>query len=95
MVNLNQCQKLTIEKLENRILVLENERNDKTKQEQTGELEKAQLQRKVVALENQLKFEKNLNEDTKKEIEKLDKEISQVAENCSNREQILQKKLED
>ena len=52
MVNLNQCQKLTIEKLENRILVLENERNDKTKQEQTGELEKAQLQRKVVALEN-------------------------------------------
>ena len=52
-------------------------------------MEKAQSERKVTALENQLRFEKNLNEDTKKEIEKLDKEISQVATNCSNREQIL------
>lgn len=88
-MNLNQCQKLTIEKLENRILILENERNENAKQEQTAELEKAQLQRKVTSLENQLRFEKNLNEDTKKEIEKLDNEISQVATNCSNREQIL------
>jgi hypothetical protein len=94
-VNLNQCQKLTIEKLENRILLLENERNEAAKHEQTSELEKAQLQRKVAALENQLRFEKNLNLDTKKEIEKLDNEISQVAENCGNRELILQKKLED
>ena len=85
-MNLNQCQKLTIEKLENRILILENERNENAKQEQTAELEKAQLQRKVTSLENQLRFEKNLNEDTKKEIEKLDNEISQVATNCSNRE---------
>ena len=85
-MNLNQCQKLTIEKLENRILILENERNENAKQEQTAELEKAQLQRKVTSLENQLRFEKNLNEDTKKEIEKLDNEISQVATTCSNRE---------
>ena len=49
-------------------------------------MEKAQLQRKVASLENQLRFEKNLNEDTKKEIEKLDNEISQVATNCGNRE---------
>jgi hypothetical protein len=36
-----------------------------------------------------------LNDETKREIEKLDGEISQVADNCSNREQILQRKLED
>jgi hypothetical protein len=36
-----------------------------------------------------------LNLETKKEIEKLDGELSQVANNCSQREQILQRKLED
>lgn len=71
-VNLNRCQKLTIEKLENRILILENDKNETAKQEQTAELEKAQLQRKVASLESQLRFAKNLNDDTKKEIEKLD-----------------------
>jgi len=42
-VNLNQCQKLTIEKLENRILILETAKHETAKQEQTAELEKAQL----------------------------------------------------
>jgi hypothetical protein len=36
-----------------------------------------------------------LNLETKKEIEKLDGELSQVANSCSQREQILQRKLED
>ena len=34
-LNLNRCQKLTIEKLENRMLILEKERNEYAKQEQT------------------------------------------------------------
>ena len=85
---------MTIEKLENRILVLEANKNEDLKVDQTNHLEKAQLQRKVVSLENQLRFQTNLNEETKKEIEKLDGEISHVANNCSNREQILQGKLE-
>ena len=34
-MNLNQCQKLTIEKLENRILILDNDKNENAKQEQT------------------------------------------------------------
>lgn len=53
------------------------------------------MQRKISALENQLSFQTNLNDETKREIEKLDGEISQVADNCSNREQIPQRKLED
>jgi peptidoglycan hydrolase CwlO-like protein len=74
---------------------LENEKNEDMKNEQTSTLERAQLLRKVSALENQLRFQTNLNDETKREIEKLDTEISQVADNCSNREQILQRKLED
>jgi len=30
-MNLNQCQKLTMEKLENRMLIVENEKNEKAK----------------------------------------------------------------
>ena len=86
---------MTIEKLENRIMILETERREVEKTEQTITLEKAQLNRKIASLENQLRFQTNLNDETKKEIEKLDTEISQVADNCSSREQILQRKLED
>ena len=93
--NLNKCQALTIEKLENRILAMESDKNNELKTEQAEGLEKAQLQRKITSLENQLRFQINQNEETKKEIEKLDIEVSQMADNCSNREQILQKKLED
>ena len=75
-----------IEKLENKMLVLETEKNECSKKEQDAELEKAQLARKVTSLENQLRFQTNLNDDTKKEIEKLDSEISQVATSCGQRE---------
>lgn len=53
------------------------------------------MQRKIMSLENQLRFQTNLNAETRKEIEKLDGEIQTVADNCSNREQILHKKLEE
>lgn len=53
------------------------------------------MSRKITSLENQLRFQTNLNEETKKEIDKLDGEVTQVADDCSNREQILQMKLED
>lgn len=44
------------------------------------------MQRKIMSLENQLRFQTNLNTETKKEIEKLDSEISTVAKTCSDRE---------
>lgn len=93
--NVTKCQQMTIEKLGNRILVLEAEQREEAKAEQGHTLEKAQLNRKVAALENQLRFQTNLNDETKKEIEKLDGEISQVADSCNSRETILQRKLED
>lgn len=67
-------------------MILETEQREVDKSEQTITLEKAQLNRKVASLENQLRFQTNLNDETKKEIEKLDTEISQVADNCSSRE---------
>lgn len=93
--NVTKCQQMTIEKLGNRILILETEQREEAKADQGHTLEKAQLNRKVAALENQLRFQTNLNDETKKEIEKLDGEISQVADNCNSRESILQRKLED
>lgn len=93
--NVTKCQQMTIEKLGNRILILEAEQREEAKADQGHALEKAQLNRKVAALENQLRFQTNLNDETKKEIEKLDGEISQVADSCNSRESILQRKLED
>lgn len=93
--NLNKAHALTIEKLENRIITLESSQSEEKSLAHTFELERAALNRKVTSLENQLRFQTNLNDETKREIEKLDGEIAQVAESCSNREQILQKKLEE
>lgn len=57
-------------------MILETEQREVEKAEQTITLEKAQLNRKIASLENQLRFQTNLNDETKKEIEKLDTEIS-------------------
>lgn len=84
-----------IEKLENRIVILEAGKHEEDTADQSQALEKAHLQRKIASVESQLRFQTNLNLETKKEIEKLDGELSQVADSCSQREQILQRKLED
>lgn len=49
--------------------------NQIAKIDQESALEKAQMQRKIMSLENQLRFQTNLNAETRKEIEKLDGEI--------------------
>jgi len=65
---MNKCHQLTIEKLENKIVSLESEKNDEQKNESKVAIEKAQLMRKITALENQLRFQTNVNEENKREI---------------------------
>ena len=74
--NINKCQQITIEKLENKMLILETEKNEEHKIEENHTLEKAQQQRKIASYENQLRFQTNLNDETKKELHKLDAEFS-------------------
>ena len=93
--NMNKCQYLTIEKLENKIISLEAEKNDDTRNESKYTIEKAKLQRQIAALENKVRFETNINEENRREIEKMNVEISQHHENYSAREHILQRKVED
>lgn len=93
--NVNKQQQLIIEKLENKLTQQQSHQNHIVQIDQSSNLEKAQMQRKIMSLENQLRFQTNLNAETKKEIEKLDSEISSVAKSCSDREQILQTKLEE
>ena len=70
-------------------MILETEQREVDKSEQTITLEKAQLNRKVASLENQLRFQTNLNDETKKEIEKLDlsefKDARLIIKGCSNK----------
>jgi hypothetical protein len=84
-----------VERLENKLTLNQTSTNELAKMDQSQNLERAQMQRKIMSLENQLRFQTNLNLETKKEIQKLDGEITTVADNCSQREQILQTKLEE
>lgn len=84
-----------MERLENKLTLNQTSTNELAKMDQSQNLERAQMQRKIMSLENQLRFQTNLNLETKKEIQKLDGEITTVADNCSQREQILQTKLEE
>ena len=93
-ININKQHKLVIEKLENKMTLMDSNKNEEVKFDQQAGLEKAQMARKIMKLENQLLFEQNLNKETQKEITKLDGEITNVADTCSSREHILHKKLE-
>ena len=60
-----------------------------------GGLTNHTLQRKIVQLEQLLRCQESMNEEKKNNIEILDRDLKQQAALAANREEILQKKLEE